>query len=42
MATYRSLSNTFQGMFVALLMYYLPMPIIHTISSSSSLFTAMI
>lgn len=42
MATYRSLTNTLQGMFVALLMYYLPMPIIHTISSSSSIFTAMI
>lgn len=41
-ATYRSVTNTFQGMIVAFLMFYIPMPIIHTISSSSSVFTAAI
>lgn len=41
-ATCRCVTNTLYGMFVAGLMFYLPMPIIHTISSSSSIHTAAI
>lgn len=39
---YRSLTNTLQGLIVALLMYYLPMPIIHTIAATSTIFTSAI
>lgn len=41
-ASCRSFTNVVQGMLCTLLMYYLPMPIIHTITSTSTVYTANI
>ena len=41
-ASCRSFTNVVQGMLCALLMYYLPMPIIHTITATSTVYTANI
>lgn len=38
-ATFRSVANTVTGIFNALLMFYLPMPIIHTIASLTTIYT---